>query len=100
MCCCEFVAVGISDRRTYIFCVSVGPRELPRRSGCAMAVVAFKLHIRTVRCTADRPHMQHMIQLDRAGIARIVLERRKLRVSVLKAANVRSEMCPAAVRTQ
>src|SRR5262249_21974143 len=33
-------------------------------------------------------------------IARIVLERHKLRVSVLKAANVRSEMCPAAVRTQ
>ena len=91
-------AVDVADFRADIVCVGIRCR--PRTRSRAVAISAIKLNKWSCRAAPDLFHVDGVIQLDVAEIARAISESSKLRVPVFEAANVRCVVRASPIRAK
>src|SRR5580693_724714 len=87
----QLVAFFVADSCGTVACVRVG--QIWSHAGSVMAIPALKLDVRAVGSTANRPHVNRMIQLDTSQIAAVAgaipAERSEFRMAVLEAIDSR-----------
>ena len=84
----EIARVTVGNGRSGIFCIGIGPRGFCRPRGCSMAVAAIQLNIWLAGRTANRLHMQRMIQFNGARITVSFIRGVEVGMAVFKATNV------------